>query len=412
MKLVSRYSIIGILVLAVSIVLGGFNLIENDFNRRLAEQSAKLDHYAAKIVSSADPLSTALLAAEDLGVPVTVVFLTSDGVMTPMVESSVTFKAVPSVSLRNSTEKAAKFVAAKTSYLFRTVDLSDGDYILVAEDVQSFISDRADSRNSLAITAMLVTLLGGALITLLVRLNFRSVVKTLRTSAEHERETRQAMQNFMGDASHELRTPLTVIKGYAEMLAGEIEIDSQARKKAFSRIVEQVDRMDETIASLLQLAEVGSVSANSFTTLDLSELVDNAADDLEAIDHNRVVTRDIAPALQVMGSPELLRSLLDNAIGNIHRHTASTAAARITLAKSGKQALLVIEDAGPGLPEGAYAQGIQGFQRFDKARSRNDGGTGLGMAIMSSIVEALDGRLTLGKSELGGLKIEIWLPIN
>ena len=84
----------------------------------------------------------------------------------------------------------------------------------------------------------------------------------------------------------------------------------------------------------------------------------------------------------------------------------------MTLAKQGKQAVLTIEDGGPGLPADAYSKGIQGFQRFDASRSRASGGTGLGMAIMNSIVEAHSGQLALEPSELGGLKLRITLPLN
>jgi Rieske 2Fe-2S family protein len=67
---------------------------------------------------------------------------------------------------------------------------------------------------------------------------------------------------------------------------------------------------------------------------------------------------------------------------------------------------------GKGLPEDAYAKGVQGFRRFDESRSRETGGTGLGMTLMKSIVEAHGGQMSIGPSELGGLKLEIKLPLN
>jgi signal transduction histidine kinase len=73
---------------------------------------------------------------------------------------------------------------------------------------------------------------------------------------------------------------------------------------------------------------------------------------------------------------------------------------------------LTVEDAGPGLPDEAYARGIQGFRRFDESRSRETGGTGLGMTLMNSIVEAHSGSMAIARSELGGLKLEIRLPLN
>jgi K+-sensing histidine kinase KdpD len=92
------------------------------------------------------------------------------------------------------------------------------------------------------------------------------------------------------------------------------------------------------------------------------------------------------------------------------RHTDSQDAVLITLVKSGKQIELMIEDAGPGLPDSAYREDIRSLNRFDKSRSRENGGSGLGMSIMSAVIEKLDGKFSLRKSELGGLAIVAELP--
>jgi signal transduction histidine kinase len=169
--------------------------------------------------------------------------------------------------------------------------------------------------------------------------------------------------------------------------------------------------MDETITSLLQLAEVGSVSSNTFARVELAPLVAAAAEDLQATSPKRKIDTKLA-AVSVLGSAELLRRLLDNATGNIMRHTSAQDNVRIGLVAERKNAVLTIEDAGKGLPEDAYARGVQGFRRFDESRSRETGGTGLGMTLMKSIVEAHGGQMSIGPSELGGLKLEFRLPLN
>jgi len=73
--------------------------------------------------------------------------------------------------------------------------------------------------------------------------------------------------------------------------------------------------------------------------------------------------------------------------------------------------VLVIEAGGKGLPDEAYARGVQGFQRFDSSRSRETGGTGLGMSIMKSIVDAHSGTFEISRSSLGGLRLDITLPL-
>jgi len=72
----------------------------------------------------------------------------------------------------------------------------------------------------------------------------------------------------------------------------------------------------------------------------------------------------------------------------------------------------MIEDAGPGLPESAYREDIRSLNRFDKSRSRDNGGSGLGMSIMSAVITKLDGTFSLRKSTLGGLAIVVELPVS
>ena len=74
-------------------------------------------------------------------------------------------------------------------------------------------------------------------------------------------------------------------------------------------------------------------------------------------------------------------------------------------------AVLTIDDAGPGLTDEVYARGIEGFERFDAFASRQHGGTGLGMTIMRAIVAEHQGTMQLSRSDLGGLRTEISLPI-
>jgi signal transduction histidine kinase len=71
-----------------------------------------------------------------------------------------------------------------------------------------------------------------------------------------------------------------------------------------------------------------------------------------------------------------------------------------------------IGDAGPGLPDEAYHMGVQQFQRFDNSRSRESGGSGLGISIMRAIVSEHHGAMGLRKSQLGGLEIDIFFPLK
>ena len=91
------------------------------------------------------------------------------------------------------------------------------------------------------------------------------------------------------------------------------------------------------------------------------------------------------------------------------RHTPADASVAISLKTKGKKVTLVIEDGGPGLPDSAYRSEIEAMNRFDPSRSRDRGGSGLGLSIIAAIVQEHNGKLELRKSDLGGLAVVVEL---
>ena len=412
MKLATKLSLSAVAVFSIALIGGGYSLIEVNYSNEAQRISSIVDEAVQKISTSTDTLSSALVVADETELPLTLAFVDMDNQITTIAESSVQLREAPQLSVMQDAVEKAVVIDGEIEYQLRAIDMGGSEFLLVATSTEAAHHARDNNLLALALVSALAIALSGAAITILIRRDLKSVIQTIAATADQERETRQSMQTFMGDASHELRTPLTVIKGYAELLAQSgSKTSADQRKRAYGRIVEQVNRMDETITSLLQLAEVGSISSNSFSKIDFTGLVARAAEDLQAISPKRQIESQLA-SVSLKGSEELLRRLLDNAIGNINRHTGKADAVRITLASERRQAVLTVEDAGPGLPDEAYARGIQGFRRFDESRSRETGGTGLGMTLMNSIVEAHSGSMAIARSELGGLKLEIRLPLN
>jgi signal transduction histidine kinase len=217
------------------------------------------------------------------------------------------------------------------------------------------------------------------------------------------------MQSFLGDASHELRTPLTVIKGYSEMLSKGQIADEGDRQRAFERVNSEIVRMENLIHDLLLLAELGETSVPVREEIDFTELLTSFSRDFQTLHPQRTVTIEIEDGVFCQGSVDHLRRLVQNTLNNISRHTPIDAAVHVKLTRSGKKALLVIEDGGPGLPDASYRDGIELLNRFDSARSRETGGSGLGLSIIAAIVHEHNGKLTLRKSALGGLAVEVIL---
>ena len=177
--------------------------------------------------------------------------------------------------------------------------------------------------------------------------------------------------------------------------------------RAFSRVGSEIERMESLIHDLLLLAELGESKPVNFAEVDFDELVKAHLNDFQVLNTSRRVTTAIPDDCFVQGSRDHLSRLIQNCLSNILRHTPSDAPVSVSLRK---RAGLRIEDGGPGLPDSAYGSEIKVMNRFDPSRSRESGGSGLGLSIIAAIVQEHSGELELSKSQLGGLAVTIRIP--
>jgi signal transduction histidine kinase len=288
-------------------------------------------------------------------------------------------------------------VEAEQGYRLVSLNISGGDRLLIADSLRDINETFIQNQKRLLLFTFAADMVAIALSYLVIRRNNRKL----------QADSLARMQSFLADASHELRTPLTVIKGYSEMLSkGQISEDSD-RQKAFERVNSEIVRMENLIHDLLLLAELGETSIPVREEIDFSDLLTSYSRDFQTLNPARAVTVEIDGGITCLGSIDHMRRLIQNILNNISRHTPAGAPALIHLSRSGKKTLLTIEDGGPGLPESSYRDGIELLNRFDSSRSRETGGSGLGLSIIAAIVHEHGGTLSLRKSTLGGLAVEI-----
>jgi signal transduction histidine kinase len=276
-----------------------------------------------------------------------------------------------------------------------------GDFILIARSTADIDSNFRSNFQSLAGFTFALD----SVAALLFYFYFR------RLNRRDETASLARMQEFLGDASHELRTPLTVIKGYVEMLSKNQLKEDADKERAFSRVGTEIQRMETLVQDLLLLAELGESGARDIEKIDLSEILTAHGTDFITLNHERKVNLAISQGITIEASRDYIARFIQNALTNIVRHTDASVSVNITLTPHGKNAELIIEDGGKGLPESAYREDIRSLNRFDKSRSRENGGSGLGMSIMSAVIQKLGGRFSLRKSSLGGLAIVVELPL-
>jgi signal transduction histidine kinase len=272
------------------------------------------------------------------------------------------------------------------------------------------LSDLIESRNNninlLSLFTIIVILVAVTLTTIIFRKDnqLNALVNSLK-------QNQIRMQEFIGDASHELRTPLTVIKGYFELLNNG-EGDNSKKQGYIKRINSEILRMQEIINDLLFILEIDESVSSKNQISPISKLVQEQIFDLKNFQPLRRIESNLESDLVVGMSKFHLEQLLANIFSNIKRHTPENSQVEVSLSKNGNQVELVIEDAGSGLPNSLYKEGIQVFKRFDKSRSRQNGGSGLGMTIMDRLVRKNNGEIRLSSSKFSGLKIQIFLPAN
>lgn len=382
---------------ALSLLIGGFATVsaKNEKIERVDQQLGTIADFIRLNPNS--PVSAALDIASEQDFNITIALSSLSGELSIINESQLPLKQLPDPPTIAQSLISPITVIADENYRLVSLDISGGDRLLLAQSIKSIDESFTSNLSRLFGFTAAADVAAITLSYLVLRRNTRRL----------EADSLARMQRFLADASHELRTPLTVIKGYSEMLSkGQIQ-ESADQQRAFERVNSEIVRMENLIHDLLLLAELGETTEPVEEDVDLSELIQAFAHDFQVLNPGRSMELAINPEISMTGSRDHLGRLLQNILNNISRHTPADAPVRISLTKAGKKIKLVVEDGGAGLPESSYRDGIELLNRFDTARSRNNGGSGLGLSIIAAIVHEHQGTLSLRKSKLGGLAVEI-----
>jgi signal transduction histidine kinase len=166
-----------------------------------------------------------------------------------------------------------------------------------------------------------------------------------------------------------------------------------------------LDDMEKMVSSALSLARDES-SHEPYAMLDLRTLLQRVSDDM--VDAGYEVSLDAgAEAVPFNCRPAALRRALTNLIDNAARYGER---ARVSMVDTAEDVRLQIDDDGPGIPEDRHEDVFKPFKRLEGSRSRETGGTGLGLTLARTIVRAHGGEITLRNRSQGGLRVEITLP--
>jgi two-component system OmpR family sensor kinase len=236
------------------------------------------------------------------------------------------------------------------------------------------------------------------------------LVNEINLLFERLRRARDAQQQFIADAAHELRSPLAALKLQAQALRKPM--DDVDRQRAVERLNEGMERAIELSGQLLALAreEAGEAMPNA-ESVELEQLAREAVADVLPQAQARGIDVGLEPGTQVAVQGQrqalhtMLRNLLDNAVK--YGSPGGTVDIRIERDADGA-ACLVVEDSGPGIPEGERERV---FDRFYRVPGTDEPGSGLGLAIVKTVADRHHARIELGRSgKLGGLRVSLRFP--
>ncbi len=215
----------------------------------------------------------------------------------------------------------------------------------------------------------------------------------------------QTQMDFVANVSHELKTPLTTIKSYSETLLDTVDEKNGIEAQFLGIIKDETDRMSRMVRELLVLSKLDNNLVNwNLSSENVVDILFKAAEkmkivaDKKNIQMNLIYDKDIH--LTSLVDKDKLEQVFMNLISNAIKYTDEGRRIDIDAYREDKQAVLVVSDNGIGIPEESISRVFERFYCVDKARTRSQGGTGLGLPISKQIIEQMEGTIHI-ESRIG-----------
>ncbi|HEX7311720.1 MAG TPA: HAMP domain-containing sensor histidine kinase, partial [Gaiellaceae bacterium] len=241
-------------------------------------------------------------------------------------------------------------------------------------------------------------------------LALNAMLNQIETAFKAREASERKLRRFVADASHELRTPLAAVRAYAELFTRGADRRPDDLARAMTGITRESERMSLLVQDLLLLARLDEGRPLEREPVPLDEVVSEAVDTARMVEPARPIELDADDAV-VLGDHDRLRQIVDNLLSNVRAHTPPGTPVRVTVGRVNGDALIEVQDTGPGLSEKSLERVFERFYRADQSRSRASGGVGLGLSIVAAVAEAHNGTVA-ARSDVGkGATFRIALPL-
>lgn len=231
-----------------------------------------------------------------------------------------------------------------------------------------------------------------------------------RLSGAYDRQ-----RQFVGNVSHELRTPLTIVVGYLQSLLRRSHNLSDYQQQALETATAETERTIRMLQDLLDLARADSGNLHfRRNPIMLNSLVSEVAAMSQTVSDRRINLRSTDEDVVVCADQERLQQVLINLVDNALKYSAPEQSIDLVLEKTEHCALIEVRDRGIGIPLAHQNRIFERFYRVDESRTRSTDGTGLGLAIAKSLIEGMEGRITLrsqpGEGSIFIINLPLWNP--
>lgn len=226
------------------------------------------------------------------------------------------------------------------------------------------------------------------------------------------KETEELRRRFVSDASHELKTPLASIRLLSDSIVNEESMDMDTMREFVTDIGAEAERLQRTTEKLLSLSKIDSIAEIDFTKIDVGTVAERTLRLLQPLadEHRVTISTDLCRTCSVYGNEDLIYRIIFNLAENGIKYNMPGGRVIIRLFCKDAEVKLIVEDTGIGIPDDDMPHIFSRFYRVDKARSREAGGSGLGLSIVHDAVMLHGGKVTAEKSHGRGTRFTVVFP--
>ncbi len=227
------------------------------------------------------------------------------------------------------------------------------------------------------------------------------------------KDTEELRRRFVSDASHELKTPLASIRLLSDSIINAENMDMATMREFVTDIENEAERLQRTTEKLLNLSKMDSGVGFSHEKVDLRRVAEKTLHLLLPLskDYQVTLSTELGHGSFVLGNEDLIYRIIFNLAENAVKYNVPGGLVRILLQNDGAFVVLTVEDTGIGIPDEDIPHIFSRFYRVDKARSRDAGGSGLGLSIVYDAVRLHSGTVSFEKREGGGSRFVVRFPV-